>query len=272
MLDEIDRAAPQVAQAAVTLAVQALGMPGVRVVLSYVDELIRYKAFNPLIDSLQDLGSTMLGLIFAAGPDRGGSGRPGGPLSKSDRDSIRSWEPWKHADEAQLPNHAVAVLVNGRDEQPKATDQDGQRLSEAVRICYASASPHDRRVLQRRFAQRYLGTRPIELQRPGDHDVAEMVVKFETLSYLARDLVGEGNEAAVVGAVELALADWKSRQTQAPEAASLRALEGELFRRLSNVNLAQHGIKQVSVQFLAAVVVAAYDAAWRQYAREGSYQ
>lgn len=66
VLDEIDRAAARMAQEAITLTRRALDLPGVTVVLSYVDDLIRYKVFNPLIsERLLDLDSTMEAVIYA---------------------------------------------------------------------------------------------------------------------------------------------------------------------------------------------------------------
>ncbi|MGH3926826.1 MAG: P-loop NTPase fold protein, partial [Pseudonocardiaceae bacterium] len=202
VLDEIDRAAPSVAQSALTLARRSLDMPGVVVVLAYVDELIRYKAFNPLIDTLQDLGSTMRAVLFDEGPDSGGPDRPGGDLSESELGSLREWEAWQHAEELQLASGGSDTSVSqpqsasaSQSERAQGRDHphyhDNQRLSEAVRLSYANASPARRRHLQRRFAERYLASNPIRLQRPADDDVAEMVVKFDTLSYLVAGLMGE---------------------------------------------------------------------------------
>jgi hypothetical protein len=87
VLDEIDRATPRVAQSAMTFALRSLDMPGVVVVLSYVDEIIRYKVFNPLVKSLPDLASTMEPVIFDQGPEAANDGptsMPGGPLTWPD--------------------------------------------------------------------------------------------------------------------------------------------------------------------------------------------
>jgi hypothetical protein len=55
VLDEIDRAAPPVAQAALTLARRSVDVPGVVVVIPYIRSFIRFKAFNPLLPTLPDL-------------------------------------------------------------------------------------------------------------------------------------------------------------------------------------------------------------------------
>jgi KAP family P-loop domain len=272
VLDEVDRAAPPVVQAAVTLARRSLDMPGVVVVLSYVDELIRYKAFNPLLDSLQDLGSTMRAVIFAEGPEQGNLDRPGGRLNTADPGALVAWEAWKQAGANRVPAQSSAdTAAPPDDRKPPTLEQDDKQLSEAVRLAYAGVGPSHRRVLQQRFAERYLGTRPIELHRPDDHDVAKMVTSFDTLSYLVEDLVGtkldDQRASRVTGAIELALTTWKSTSLGADQVAPpIRALEGELFRRLSSVRPERGGLAKVSLEFVAAVVLAAYDAAGLQFA------
>lgn len=47
VLDEIDRADPPMAQAAMTVARRALDLPGILVVMPYVEEQIRHKVFTP---------------------------------------------------------------------------------------------------------------------------------------------------------------------------------------------------------------------------------
>ncbi len=59
ILDEIDRADPPMAQAAITLARRSLDLPGILVVLPFVEEQIRYKVFNPTIAVSPDLEGTM---------------------------------------------------------------------------------------------------------------------------------------------------------------------------------------------------------------------
>lgn len=64
VLDEIDRATPAVAQAALTIARRALHLPGCKVFISYVPEQLRYKAFNPLSPAFSpDLVSTFLTVL-----------------------------------------------------------------------------------------------------------------------------------------------------------------------------------------------------------------
>ncbi|MGM0576960.1 MAG: P-loop NTPase fold protein [Myxococcota bacterium] len=65
VLDEIDRATPAIAQAALTLARRSLDLPGVTVLLPYVPDQITAKAFSPLAPAYSpDLGSTMEAMLF----------------------------------------------------------------------------------------------------------------------------------------------------------------------------------------------------------------
>lgn len=57
-LDEIDRAAAPSAQSALTLVHRSLNLPGVVVLLPYVREQVREKAFNPFVLELEDLKAT----------------------------------------------------------------------------------------------------------------------------------------------------------------------------------------------------------------------
>lgn len=63
VMDEIDRADPPLAQAAITLARRALDLPGVLVVLPYVEEQIRYKVFNPVNAVTPDLAGTLEAIL-----------------------------------------------------------------------------------------------------------------------------------------------------------------------------------------------------------------
>jgi hypothetical protein len=63
ILEEIDRADPPMAQAAITLSKRALELPGVTVIIPYVEEQMRYKVFNPLHCYSPDLASSMYAIL-----------------------------------------------------------------------------------------------------------------------------------------------------------------------------------------------------------------
>lgn len=58
ILDEIDRATPAAVQAAITLIQRSLTLEAVSVVVPYVPEQIRHKAFNPMFASSSDIRAT----------------------------------------------------------------------------------------------------------------------------------------------------------------------------------------------------------------------
>ncbi len=64
ILDEIDRANPEICQAAVSLTQRALRAPNVFVVMPYVREQMEFKAFNPLRPTMADIQSTMFGVLW----------------------------------------------------------------------------------------------------------------------------------------------------------------------------------------------------------------
>ncbi len=63
VLDEIDRCEPLAAQRFLTLAPRMLAHPGVVVVISYVENVLRHKVFDPAVVELPELRSTMIALI-----------------------------------------------------------------------------------------------------------------------------------------------------------------------------------------------------------------
>lgn len=278
VLDEIDRAASPIAQAAVTLAVRSLNLPGMVVVLAYVEEILRYKAFNPLVDCLPDLGSTMRAVVFASGPDQGDSGTPGGGIDTAGPSSLARWKAWLDAANVSLPNGDSGLAVVGDAGQRQTADQDSRRLSDAVRLGFAYADRNQRQRLQSRFAEKYLGSHPIQLQHLKVGDVAHMVVKFDRLAHWVSELVGDdeglpGDPANPSGSaggkmqdrVDKAIQDaFSYYQPNVSTIPPIRSLEGELFRRLSGIHLEEAGLTRISPQFVAAVTLAAFDAATLQ--------
>ncbi|MGH8906866.1 MAG: P-loop NTPase fold protein [Egibacteraceae bacterium] len=234
VLDEVDRAAPRVAQEAMTLTRRSLDLPGVVVVLSYVDEQVRFKVFNPLRVGLEDLDSTMLALIYEQWPE----------LAEPDQLDGRLAEPPQDSDASA---HCYG---------PPA------QLNDSLRRAYAKVPPEARPSLQSRFAERYLSTRPMLIPRLESRDVAEMVWKFPQLLALVEALTDSSLEQIknqLEEAVLQALAAWRDQPLHDYRVGSVRRMEGELFRRLSA--LQQPGAPLRSVGFIAAVVVTAYDAA-----------
>lgn len=270
VLDEIDRAAPRVVQSAMTLSRRSLDMPGIVVILSYVDQLIRHKAFNPLVRSLPDLDSTMHAVIFDQGPENaigGVNAAPGGPLTAMDSASLRKWKAWEDAAEMRLLSSAGSSADDGEG-KPDVKDSDDSRLTEALRLAYANAGVRQRRYLQELFSEKYLGTHPIQLRRLGRDDVASVVVHFDSLRNLVFELIGcaepdKDTERDLVQTISSALETFESANPARREPPTLRKLEGELFLRLSSIDSRDRQDGSFSYQFIAAVVLVAYDVAAR---------
>lgn len=60
ILDEVDRATIEVAQAALVLTKRSLNLPGLAVLLAYVEEQLRLKVFNPRHNHIPELHQTFL--------------------------------------------------------------------------------------------------------------------------------------------------------------------------------------------------------------------
>ena len=268
VLDERDRATPRVAQSAMTFARRSLDLPGVVVTLSYVDHIIRYKAFNPLVKALPDLATTMQAVIFDRGPDKakGGSGpTPGGPFTASDSASLREWEAWKEAAEAMLGGPGATTGTATSTGLPEAPESEDSRLVAALQLAFANASVADRRRLQKKFSERYIGTDRIRIGELHLNDVAEVVLGFDTVRKRVLELLGYSGDAQLsdhvrenlVSVINRALARRFSDPHEPP---TLRILEGALLASFSAAG-ALRG--PCSPEDIAAVVLAAYYQAHR---------
>lgn len=95
VLDEIDRAIPEVAQAAIVLCKRAFNLPGLAVLMPFVRAQLAQKTFNPLFMHSRDLYYTFLShlqnsypekLMAAAPPSpAGAAANPAAPSAKDDK-------------------------------------------------------------------------------------------------------------------------------------------------------------------------------------------
>ncbi len=149
ILDEVDRAAPAVAQSALTLSQRSLDRPGVTIVLAYVKPVLAYKVFNPLAPQLADLGSTTFSHLYA--------------------------EVGLDADSLAL----LSTLASGQraigDVQAGATEP---AIEVVLGLAFAALHPSQQRRLQDQVAEKHLNAEPIIIPRPEAKDVAMIPFRF----------------------------------------------------------------------------------------------
>lgn len=198
ILDEIDRAEPEVAQAAMTMTRRALDLPGVMSILPYVEAQIRHKVFNPLTAVSPDLRATMFAVIEQTYPGRNG-------MSIEPIDS-----------QPLIENKYRNALLDLWLQPPNVNDVAGV---EAARYR-----------LYRNFSEKYLNNmivlhrlRPTDLEPLASHsavtssiwDKVRQGVATDALSVAASASIGRNRHLAQVGAP------------------SIRAFEGEMLWLLS---------------------------------------
>ena len=129
-LDEVDRATPAAAQAALTLARRSTNLNGVTILIPYIREQIRYKIFNPLQATLPDIAATMYAVVYddllrrplPSRPDPSAPGSQGAPgsverlLAPLHRDGVPTpWSPQGAALPAQLAELFTRLDLSRRD-------------------------------------------------------------------------------------------------------------------------------------------------------------
>lgn len=201
ILDEIDRAEPEVAQAAMTMTRRALDLPGVLTILPYVEAQIRYKVFNPITAVSPDLRATMFAVIEEMYPGRNG-------LSIEPKDS-----------QTQIENKYRNALLGLWLKPHDAEDFDGV---EAARYR-----------LFRNFSEKYLNNKivlhrltPTDLEPLASHSAVTSNIWDKARDGVPTDALRDAALASIGGNKHLA-------RVGPP---SIRAFEGEMLRLLSEFN------------------------------------
>lgn len=284
VLDEIDRAAPPVAQAAFTLARRSFDMAGVVVVLAYVDDLVRFKVFNPLVPSLPDLASTMDAVLYGDGMRMPDGAEPAVA-------SIGAWGPWTIAGHGEpkygraprggpAGGSASARSIEDVGESPAApVDESAAGLSErfraALHLSFVHAGPIRRQRLQEIFAAKYIDS-PVTLGPPMNSEMWQILFRFSNVRPLALRVLGYQERVGRPSAqllselepefgerVAAVIGRWRDLQPELPPPPPVRSLSKELARRLDEV-CRTLGEDTVTPTFLIAVFLASYEAACLQ--------
>lgn len=237
ILDEIDRAEPEVAQAAMTMTRRALDLPGVMTILPYVEAQIRHKVFNPLTAVSPDLRATMFAVIDETYPGRNG-------MSIEPKDS-----------QTQIENKYRNALLGLWLKPYGAEDFDSV---EAARYR-----------LFRNFSEKYLNNKivlhrltPTDLEPLASHSAVTSNIWDKARDGVSTTALRDAASASIGGTKHLA-------RVGAP---SIRAFEGEMLRLLSEFNSRPDSVPPssgaedaaVAAQLLALIGVAYLLAGSRQ--------
>lgn len=267
VLDEIDRAAPVMAQTAITLALRSLDLPGSVVVLSYVEPIMRYKAFNPLVpNALADVASSMEAILFEEAFDR-----PEPSLTAPADGSVYAWwaswclpnlGPTNPA--GDVPTGAPTGGAPAGPAPPADKRACLEELDKRLRRGFEGADRPTRLKLQARFDERYLGRPGVRVRPLAIRSVADMAYTFATLRPLAERVGGpDSPEARAVVADELER--WAAQPGGGARVTpSVRALEGEIGSMLSSVASEMDQV-QGSPSVLTATLVAAAQSVHNRY-------
>lgn len=182
ILEELDRATPAVAKLAVTASQRSFNLPGVTVVLPYVQEHLWTKVFNPLDPAPADLDSTIDALLhkdFAVEetkrkllPANAGQSEEAPP--SAEHLGLYAASPVASAQEANSP----------RPLDPNAPLAVWRRYRLHRHFAQLRASRQEN--LLRRFAEKYLGGYQVEIRGYAATDIARLVSEKDSLFLSSR--------------------------------------------------------------------------------------
>lgn len=201
VLDEIDRATPAVTQAALTLIHRSLNLPNMVILLAYIDSVIRFKAFNPLVGQLEDLETTQLALLESS--------------LLVDVAGAYAFTAAAHAvalltPPAAVPGTASAGAQPNPGRPPQGAAPPGcspSLLTESLHWAFAALAPGDRALLQRLAAEKYLQRERVHLRPPTPAVVAEAIGTFPKLAAAVAQLVDEDRLPVTLDDVRAGLAE-----------------------------------------------------------------
>ncbi len=215
-IDDLDRTSPDMAQAALSVIRRFLNHPGSIVLLPYVEDQLRYKVFNLLMQTRTDIEATMFAVIWnrvmtedAAhlhGPGEnaltrllgtsfrepfppeaeGAAGtHPDDQSSRTQRRiggfSLAKWFP-QHFGQSLTPEAVSALLT---------AEPDGtfSRYLKASLVDYYihEITPGERRKLAFLFEEKYLHQMPVRIRRISAEDLQEIPFKFTDIKPWALD-------------------------------------------------------------------------------------
>lgn len=178
VFDELDRADPKTVQSILTISQRGLMLPGVTILLSYVEEVTRYKAFNPLAPQLPELASTTEALLWKTLVEE----HPSVFLASAQPPtSLQASHFWSEA----------AALHGGFEH--RHTSSPGELTANptldwstriawmpvALRLAYASLPIYSQAAIQKELAARYLKTKRVDILPATVEDLVAMLSIFD---------------------------------------------------------------------------------------------
>ncbi|MCX7897498.1 MAG: P-loop NTPase fold protein [Rhodocyclaceae bacterium] len=165
ILEEIDRAAPAVTRHAIVSAERSFKLPGMTVILPYVQEHLWTKAFNPLEPGPPDLEGTLESLLQQE------------LLAEERKKAIGGKE--ETPVESPPPSYDAS-----RQSSAKSMLADWQKDQWLRR--FVMFDEHRRNRLYRRFSEKYLGGYRVDIGVYSSKDIAALITKKPSLFHLAK--------------------------------------------------------------------------------------
>lgn len=246
ILDEIDRATPAIAQAALVLSRRALNLPGLAVVMPFVSAQLEQKVTNPVLLQTPDLMHTFLAHLQDAYPI-----------------------PLVAAQPAPLPEDTTAAPTKGGDPWQDANMRRALDYEKRLLIHYSGLGEAVSRHLAQQTLEKYLSLRaPVPALTAAD---LPEVLKFKSIMpllgpYAHRDAALENElTQAIQKAHERTIQRLGIGQGSGLAAPAVRHLEGRLVLCLSIAGapdrLTPHADPAAAVRRIAALAALAWRSA-----------
>ncbi len=162
VLEELDRATPEAAQAVLSFTRRAFEYPGVTVLLPYVPAQIQFKVFNPFIAGTGDLLSTMHAVL---------------------------WQEFATEDRLREVDLVAENYTPGVPKPPLA-ETLRNNVTKWLLSSYAKASENQRARIFYLFSEKYLAGYRVPIPSVTAEDVVGVLVIFPAVSQLVTDRYG----------------------------------------------------------------------------------
>lgn len=227
ILEELDRATPTISKQAIVSVERSFKLPGVTVILPYVQQHLWAKVFNPLDPAPADLDSSMETLL---------------QQDLLQMAKTAAFDAESLTEEVPPPEHLGLYAAKPI---PQAQEAQSPRLLDAkaplavwwryrLHRQFALLDEHHRNRLRRRFSEKYLGGYQVELGKYGAGDIAALIthkVSLFTMTQRAFPVLAGNDEDARNAIREAVIAhckDLKLTRLRHFESFYLRLIERDM--------------------------------------------